>query len=187
MEEEPFYLVDRMHLLHVGRQAESVEIDVHVHWRLVGSINSRECQWFWHDHSTTRTRRAWRADPDALFTLLTRCLPFAEWEYVFYGTDEFSHRLYELGRVQGDLGEDAHAVEEWWSRAYDRLGYGGQLEARLEDQERDAVFALPSRCAETNMRGMLRELMLREDGVARSRNRRWWFVVHRRRDLESAL
>ena len=180
MEEEPFDLVDRMHLLHVGRQAESVEIDVHVNWRRVGDARRRDCQWFWHDHSTTRTRRACRADPDALFTLLTRCLPFAEWEYVFYGTDEFSHRLYELGRVEGDLGGYAHAVEEWWSRAYDRLGYGGRLEARLEEQERDVVFALPSRCAKTNMRGMLRELMLRADGVARSRNRRWWFVVHRR-------
>ena len=179
MAEEPFYLVDRMHLLHVGRQAEAVEIDVHVNWRRVGAMNSRECQWFWHDYSTTMTRRACRADPDALFEILRRCLPFAEWDYVEYGTHEFSHRLYELGSVLGEF-EDRRAVDEWWSRAHDRLGYGGRLEARLEEQERDAVFALPSRCAETNMRGMLRELMLREDGVARSRNRRWWFVVHRR-------
>ncbi len=179
MEEEPLYLVDRMHLLHAGRQERPVEIEVHVSWRRVGDTRRPDCQWFWHNYATRMTRRACRADPDALFEILRRCLPFAEWDSVEYGTHEFSHRMYELGRVQGEF-EDARAAQEWWSRAYDRLGYGGRLEARLEEQVRDAVFALPSRCAETNMRGMLRELMLREDGVARSRNRRWWFVVHRR-------
>jgi hypothetical protein len=51
------YLVDPMHLLHVGKRERPVEIDVHVNWRRVGNINSRECQWFWHDHSTTLTPR----------------------------------------------------------------------------------------------------------------------------------
>jgi hypothetical protein len=176
------YLVDPMHLLHVGKRERPVEIDVHVNWRRVGDINSRKCQWFWHDHSTTLTRRACIADPDALFTILTRCLPFAEWDYVFYGTPEFSHRIYELGRVrERELREDERAVLDWWSRAWRS---GGEFDASLEGQERATLFAgeLPSRCAETNMRSLLRDFMLREDGVARSRNRRWWFVVHRLSD-----
>ena len=175
------YLVDRMHLLQVGKQARPVEIDVHVLWQTLRDGGRK--QFFWQNYSTTLTRRACQENPDALFTILTRRLPFAEWDYVFYGTHDFSHRLYELGLGPPVVGgTDMHECREWWrsSLFQERLGYGGRLYASLADQERSIFERVPHRDPEANMRSFLRDLVLREDGIARSENRRWWFVVHKK-------
>ena len=120
------YLVDRLYPLHrvAGKQKDVMTIEVRVLWQKVGG---RE---YWHrPYVTTVTFAELRRKPDALWNLLTRCLPFEEWKYVDWSTGEFIESFY----MQNDKplnaedqedreGEGLSAEEHWWEGfAYNRL------------------------------------------------------------------
>jgi hypothetical protein len=116
------YLVDQLHPLQRvrGKQDNVITIEVRVLWQ---KVDGRE---YWRrPYVTTVTFAELRRKPDALWMLLTRCLPFKEWKYVDWSTGEFIERFYkndvdkEEERLTAEEEEDR---EDWWDDfAYNRL------------------------------------------------------------------
>ena len=89
-----------------------VHIEVHVLRELTGRRhNSSPRAHFHRPYCTTLTHLAAKEDPDALFTLLRRCLPFREWEYVDQSTTYtyFDPYLYLLKPGEGTESEEDEA------------------------------------------------------------------------------
>jgi hypothetical protein len=107
-----------------------VQIEVHVLRELTEGVPSPRA----HFHSpfhTTLTHLAAKEDPDALFTLLRRCLPFRKWEYVDQSTTYtyFDPYLYLLQPGEGTESEEdeAYHMHDYKERFY--------VETCLEDSE----------------------------------------------------
>jgi hypothetical protein len=136
-----------------------VQIEVHVLRELTEGVPSPRA----HFHSpfhTTLTHLAAKEDPDALFTLLRRCLPFREWEYVDHSTTYtyFDPYIYLLKPGEGTESEEDEAFHfhDYKTRFY------------VEDSE-----------PEQHMRAALSELQTEmfsspfRDGCTYT----WWFVL----------
>jgi hypothetical protein len=122
-------------------------IEVRVLWQKVGG---RE---YWHrPYVTTVTFAELRRKPDALWNLLTRCLPFEEWQYVDWSTGNFEEKFY----MENDDDEPLSAVEKiekeyWWNGfGQDRI----HVWEFLEDSDKVA-----------NMKAQLRELVSEDHGI----------------------
>ncbi len=64
---------------------QKVRVEVHLNWQTIH--NNGEETVFWHvPFETTFTRQDYRDDKDALFTLLNKRLPFAEWSRLEHRT-----------------------------------------------------------------------------------------------------
>ena len=139
-----------------------VQIEVHVLRELTGRRhNSSPRAHFHRPYCTTLTHLAAKEDPDALFTLLRRCLPFREWEYVDTSTTYtyFDPFIYLLKPGEGTESEEDEAFHfhDYKTRFY------------VEDSE-----------PEQHMRAALSELQTemfsgrfhRQDWTYT-----WWFVV----------
>lgn len=165
------YLVEQVKPLQrvAGKQEDVMTIEVRVRWQ---KVDGRE---YWHrPYETTVTFDELRRKPDALWMLLTRCLPFREWKYVDWSTEEFHEKLY----MQNDDGEPLSAEEQgykeyWWE------GFGQERIHVWDDLEH------PDRVA--NMKAELRELVSEDHGVlymyeqyrppGGTRVAKCWFVI----------
>ena len=143
------YLVDQLHPLQRvrGKQDNVITIEVRVLWQ---KVDGRE---YWHrPYVTTVAFAELRRKPDALWRLLTRCLPFKEWKFVDWSVGEFEPRLYS----QNDDDEPLSAEEQghkdyWWD------GFGQERLRKWVNSE------YPDKVA--NMKEELRELVSDDHGV----------------------
>ena len=127
--------------------------------------NSSPRAHFHRPYCTSLTHLAAKEDPDALFTLLRRCLPFREWEYVDQSTTYtyFDPYIYLLKPGEGTESEEDEAfhMHDYATREY----------VDWEDSE-----------PEQRMRSELRELQM---GMFRqfwepAKIHTWWFVLKAR-------
>jgi hypothetical protein len=117
---------------------------------------------FHRPYCTTLTHLAAKEDRDALFTLLRRCLPFREWEYVDTSTtptyfDPYIY-LFKPGEGTESQQDEAFRFHDWKTRFY------------VEDSR-----------PKQRMRATLRELqwnMFRRRWHDRTYT--WWFVLKAR-------
>ncbi len=142
-----------------------VQIEVHVLRELTGADtqdNSPRAH-FHRPYYTTLTHLQSKEDPDALFTLLRRCLPFREWEYVDDCTTYFGPYIYLLKPGEGTESEE--------DEAFHMHDYAQHVYVDWEDSE-----------PEQRMRSELRE---RQMGMFRqfwepAKIHTWWFVLKAR-------
>jgi hypothetical protein len=143
------YLVDELEPMQrvAGKQEDVITIEVRVRWQKVGG---RE---YWHrPYATTVTFAELRRKPDALWSLLTRCLPFEEWQYVDWSTGNFEEKLYMENDNDEPLTEEEQGYKEfWWD------GFGQERIHVWDDLE------YPDKVA--NMKVHLRELVSEDHGV----------------------
>jgi hypothetical protein len=136
------YLVDELEPMQrvAGKQEDAMTIEVRVRWQ---SVDGRE---YWsRPHVTTVTFAELRRKPDALWKLLTRCLPFEEWKYVDWSTGDFKERFYLPGH---ELNADEQNEQEYWwdgfgqNRLYvwDDLEYPERM-AVMKERLRDLVLS----------------------------------------------
>jgi len=83
-------------------------IQVHVLREIIGA-DGAPTPHFHKPYHTTLTHLQAKEDPDALFTLLRRCLPFQEWDYVDDSTTDFDPFLYLLKTGEGTESEEDEA------------------------------------------------------------------------------
>ena len=70
-------------LANLAKRLQKVRVEVHINWQT--THNNGEETLFWRvPFETTFTRQDYRNDEDALFTLLNKRLPFAEWSRLEY-------------------------------------------------------------------------------------------------------
>ena len=124
--------------------------------------NSSPRAHFHTPYCTTLSYLAFKEDPDALFTLLRRCLPFREWEYVDQSTTYhyFDPYLYLLKPGEGTESEEdeSYHMHDYKERFY------------VEDSE-----------PERRMRSQLRKLTTRMFRQSWAPAETWWFVLKARR------
>ena len=150
------YLVDEMkHPLH---------IDVHVLLQKTAADGSI------HDHwqgtfSRTLTHQACQDDPDALFTLLRQCLPFAKWNYVDYHDSKFDQFLYCFKPGEGTV-EDQEMSESFFD-------YVQRVWVHWKDPE-------PEEGIRNDLHSVQNDLLEMDDryGMFSTDCRsKWWFVL----------
>jgi hypothetical protein len=140
-----------------------LQIEVHVLRELTGGDaqdNSPRAH-FHRPYCTTLTHLAAKEDRDALFTLLRRCLPFREWEYVDTSTTYtyFDPYLYLLKPGEGTESQEDEAFHfhDWKTRFY------------VEDSR-----------PKQRMRATLREVQRCMFRRRLPRTYTWWFVLKAR-------
>ena len=152
-----------------------VQIEVHVLRELTEGTatdsqdnghNSSPRAHFHRPYCTTLTHIPVKEDPDALFTLLRRCLPFQEWEYVDDCTTQFDPYIYLLKPGEGTESEE--------DEAFHMHDYAQHVYVDWEDSE-----------PEQRMRSELRE---RQMGMFRqfwepAKIHTWWFVLKARQSF----
>jgi hypothetical protein len=143
------YLVDELEPVHrfAGKQEDAMTIEVRVRWQKVGG---RE---YWHrPYVTTVTFAELRRKPDALWKLLTRCLPLEEWKYLDWGVGEFHARLYSQNADDEPLTEEEEGHREFWFDGFmwDRIRPSELVCAEFPDKE-------------ANVKEALRELVLSDE------------------------
>ena len=79
---------------------QKVQIEVSVNWQTIGALartnEDGQKRRSWHRPvETTLTQKDYSNDQDALFTLLNKCLPFAQWDHVDYTPLDYD--VYTLG------------------------------------------------------------------------------------------
>ncbi len=144
-----------------------VQIEVYVLSELTGRRhNSSPRAHFHRPYCTTVTHLAAKEDPDALFTLLRRCLPFREWDYVDTSTTYtyFDPYLYLLKPGEGTESEEDEAFH---MHDYKERFYASSID--LEDSE-----------PEQRMRAALSELTTRMFTQFWAHAETWWFVLKAR-------
>jgi hypothetical protein len=100
-----------------------VQIEVYVLRELTGRRHNSSPRAHFHTpYCTTLTHLAVKEDPDALFTLLRRCLPFREWEYVDEATTYtyFDPYIYLLKPGEGTESEEdeSYHMHDYKERFY---------------------------------------------------------------------
>jgi hypothetical protein len=143
------YLVDQLCPLHRvrGKQENVLTIEVYVLWQ---KVDGRE---YWHrPYVTTVTFAELRQKPDALWRLLTRCLPFKEWKYLDWSVEDFHPRFYSQNDDDEPLTPAEQDFREYWFEGfmYDRMRPWANEE-------------YPDKVA--NMKEDLRELVSEDHGI----------------------
>jgi len=160
-----------------------VHIEVHVLREIIGA-DGAPTPHFHKPYYTTLTHLQGKEDPDALFTLLRRCLPFEEWEYVDESTTDFDPYLYLLKPGEGT---EAEEIESWHFHDYLERLYVMQEDSDLTiaySDDSDAEVSEGSEGSEPvqGIRDDLRELQM---GMFRQfwnpkQIYKWWFVLKAR-------
>jgi len=148
----------------VHARKHPVQIEVHVLREIIGA-DGAPTPHFHKPYYTTLTHQEAKEDPDALFTLLRRCLPFQEWEYVDDSTTDFDPYLYLLKPGEGTEEEE---IQSWQFHNYMERHYVIREDSDSEDSE-------PAQ----DIRDDLRELQM---GMFRQfwnpkQIYKWWFVL----------
>jgi hypothetical protein len=155
-----------------GKQPATVTIDVRVPWR------DADGRTHWHGpYVTTLTIAECEAKPDALWLLLTRCLPFKEWKFVDQACGKFIHRLYNLEDGEGTQ-EEEEAAEAFWDGITERRKWLVQNTGGPELERIDHEWPQ----AEADMKLWLRGILTQRYGIIDSSRHRalrgsWWFVL----------
>lgn len=155
-----------------GKKPATVTIDVRVPWR------DADGRTHWHrPYVTTLTIAECKAKPDALWLLLTRCLPFKEWKFVDQACGKFIHRLYTMNPGEGTEEEEEEA-EAWWDGIRERRKWLVRNTGRPELERIHHEWPQ----AEADMKLWLREILTQRYGIIDSSRYRafrgsWWFVL----------
>jgi hypothetical protein len=137
------YLVDELEPVQrvAGKQEDAMTIEVRVRWQ---NVDGRE---YWNrPHVTTVTFAELRRKPDALWKLLTRCLPFEEWKYVDWSVGEFDATLYSWKAGDEPLTEEEEEFRIFWWAEIGRLSVWDDLEypeqvADMKERLRELVVS----------------------------------------------
>jgi hypothetical protein len=93
---------------------QKVPIEVRVNWQTIGALartnEDGQKRRFWHRPvETTLTLKDYSNDQDTLFTLLNKCLPFAQWDHVDYTTLDYDAYDVNTGHRDASFGERLYA------------------------------------------------------------------------------
>jgi hypothetical protein len=161
-----------MHL-HPGKQEPTVTIEVRVRWQRVDGKN------YWRrPHVIKVTIAEFRNRPDALWNLLTRCLPFEEWKYVDWGPGLFHQKWYSQDADDEPLSDFEISCQEYWfeSFGYDTIRPWGNDKSERPDKEtamNKVKMELSEAVFEAN--GIIDQT--ERYGIGRSENL-WWFALN---------
>jgi len=151
----------------VHAKKHPVQIEVHVLREIIGA-DGAPTPHFQKPYHTTLTHLQAKEDPDALFTLLRRCLTFQEWDYIDNCTTDFDPYLYLLKPGEGT---EAEEIEAWQFHNYLERLY-------VTREDSDSEYSESAR----DIRDDLRELQM---GMFRQfwnpkQIYKWWFVLKAR-------
>ena len=114
-------------LVNLAKRLQKVGVEVHINWQTTHT-NGEETLFWRVPFETTFTRQDYRNDEDALFTLLNKRLPFAEWSRLEY------RRLnkYSYDDWDWQTNKSTRTFDFWGDTLYDYRNNTTEQEVKVE-------------------------------------------------------